>query len=212
MFEVVKSLDNSEKENSFVALGYLIDNPTHHAAIIIKFNNELFQFHYTSTAIDLSPLSYDFYHKITRVILPGEVPAFIAHCKAIAKHAPPLYGFLYSGDYFDTDGVHFGNKDIGQRMTCVGFCISTLKGFLEEDYILESEWEFDPDFRPGFLEHYCNIYKLNIDLVRPFWKRITPGQFLASGYFSKIPIPKTLIDNKYSDLKEEMVRRVGYFE
>ncbi|MEB2780765.1 hypothetical protein U3A58_10205 [Algoriphagus sp. C2-6-M1] len=212
MFEVVKSLDNSEKDHSFVALGYLIDNPIHHAAIIIKFNNNLFQFHFTGSAIDLSPLSYDFYHKITNIIQAGEVPAFISHCRAIAKQAPPSYGFFYSGDYFDEEGVYFGNKDVGQRMTCVGFCISTLKGFLEEDYILESDWEFDPDFRPGYLELYCIRHTLNIDLVKPFWKRITPGQFLASGYFSKTPIPKALIDNKYSDLKEEMVRRAGYFE
>lgn len=212
MFEVVKSLDKFEKEEYFVALGYYISEETHHAGIIIKAGKEYWQFHFDSQKIDFSELKLNFYQKITNVIHPSDVPAFISHCKAINSGANPVYGFFFPGSFYDKDGVFFGNKDLGERMTCVGFCLNTLNGFLEDSYIEESDWKFDPDLKPGYLEYFCQKHNLDIEKVKPFWKRISPGQFLASGFFSEIPIKKAQIDNQYSLLKPNMIKMAGYFE
>lgn len=212
MFEVVKSLDKTEKEEFFVAVGYYINEPTHHAGIIIKNKEERLQFHYTSTEIDFSSLKIDFYHKITQVIHPNDVPAFIAHCKAIEKGANPKYGFFFPGSFYDSDGNFFGNTDLGERMTCVGFCLNTLNGFLEDNYIQESDWEHDPHYEPKWLENYCKLNSIDIETLRPFFKRITPGQYLSSGFFSQTPIKKEQIDHQYEHLKSEMISRTGYFE
>lgn len=212
MFEIVKSIDKFEKETCFVALGYYINESTHHAGIIIKNDTDYWQFHFTSTEIDFSELSIDFFHKITSVIDSNDIPAFISHCKAIKKGANPKYGFFFPGSFYDSDGNFFGNSDIGERMTCVGFCLNTLNGFFEKNYIQESDWKHDPDFEPGYLEHFCIKYDVDINLVKPFWKRISPGQYLASGFFSELPIRKSQIDSQYSILKPDMIRRAGYFE
>lgn len=212
MFEVVRSLDFSEKNSAFVAIGYYVSNDCPHAGMIIKFEDFHYQFHYTGSNIEFAGLHLDFIHKITYTINSSDVPAFIAHCKSIAKHANPKYGYFYSGDYFDSDGNHFGDVDLGQRMTCVGFCLSTLKGFLEEDYILSSDWDYDPDFKPGFLEYFCFKNSLNIDQIKKSFKRITPGQFLASGFFKEIPIGKAQIDEKYFEIKDIMTRKGVSFD
>lgn len=212
MFEVVRSLDFSEKNSAFVALGYFVVDDVPHAGLIIKYNDIYRQFHYTGSSVELEELNLDFIHKITETINISEVPAFIAHCNNIKKRANIRYGFFYSGDYFDSVGNHFGNSDLGQTMTCVGFCLSTLKGFLEDDYILSTDWDFDGDFKPGYLERFCNRYSIDLDKVKSSFKRITPGQFLASGFFHEIPIRKAQIEEKYFEIKPEMVRRAIFFE
>ncbi len=212
MFEVVRSLDFSEKNSAFVALGYYVSNDIPHAGLVIKYNDINRQFHYTGSTIEFEGLYLDFFHKITETINISEVPAFIAHCNNIKKRANIRYGFFYSGDYFDSVGNHFGNSDLGQTMTCVGFCLSTLKGFLEDDYILFTDWDFDEDFRPGYLEAFCKKYSVDLEKVKSSCRRITPGQFLASGFFQDTPIRKSQIEDKYFEIKTEMVRRAGFFE
>ena len=76
-----------------------------------------------------------YFHKTTLTIHPDEVPAFIVYCQQIKQKAKPIYGFFYSGEFYDKEGNYLMNKDLGERMTCVGFCLNVLKGFLEEDYI-----------------------------------------------------------------------------
>jgi hypothetical protein len=212
MFEVVRSLDFSEKNVAYIALGYYVNENCPHAGLIIKSGDYHFQFHYTSVKIEFSELELDFYHKITGTIDSSEVPAFIAHCNNIKKRANPTYGFFYSGDYFDAEGNHFGDINLGQRMTCVGFCMSTLKGFLENDYIVNSDWEFDPDFKPGYLEYFCSQNSIEIEKIKNSFKRITPGQFLTSGFFDETPIKKSQIDEKYIELKKELINRGVFFD
>jgi len=76
-----------------------------------------------------------YFHKTTLTIHPDEVPAFIVYCQQIKQKAKPIYGFFYSGEFYDKEGNYLMNKDLGERMTCVGFCLNVLKGFLEEDHI-----------------------------------------------------------------------------
>lgn len=197
------------KKGSFVALGYInSDSNQPHAAIIIKNENLKYQFHFLVKEIEFSPLKNIFFINKTDTIDPDEIPAFIAYCINISKRANPKFGLFYSGDYFDNEGNHFGNKDVGERMTCVGFCLSTLKGFLESNYIFESDWTFNPKHE-GYFEDYCKENELDPLMVKSSFRRITPGEFLTSSYFSNLPIRKSDIDQKYPIVKSE-VNSLGY--
>lgn len=199
-------------KKSFVALGYINSASNQpHAAIIIKYNNLKYQFHFNVTAIDFSLLSLDFFTKKISIIDSEDLPAFISYCKTIATKAPPKYGYFYSGDYFDENGTHFGNSEVGNRMTCVGFCLSTLKGFVETDYISEEDWTFESG-PVEYFEKYCEKHELDQSLVKESWRRITPGEYLTSGFYSELPISKKMIEEKYPDLKKFMEGKKIYFE
>ena len=162
MFEIIRSLKESDFDKDYVAIGNLIDNDieSYHSAFIIQYESELFLFHYTGINIEYEAVNGDYFHKINEKILPKEIPAFIAYCKTIKKRANPIYGYFYSGEYYDLNGEHFGDKNLGECMTCVGFCLNVLKGFLEKDYIQYSDWTEDSHNDKDYLESFCAKYIL----------------------------------------------------
>lgn len=198
MFEIVRSLVEDDRITDFVAIGNLIDGNaiSKHAAFIIKHNDELFEFHYTGEIIEFEKIGRDYYHKITDTIDPEEVPAFIAKCKNIQKKAKPIYGYFYSGESYDIDGNHIGDPILGQRMTCVGFCLNVLKGFLEEDYLIYTDWTSETHDSKDYVELYCKENKIDPEDIIDSHRRITPRECLTSCYFTNLPISKKQIDNK----------------
>ncbi|MCJ8163802.1 hypothetical protein MKJ04_03045 [Pontibacter sp. E15-1] len=204
MFEVVRSLFESDRKTNFVALGTMQnDSNSYHSAFVIQYDKNLSEFHYTGSSIELEGINHDYYHKITNTIHPDEVPSFIAQCLNIIKKANPKYGYFYAGESYNSDGIHFSNNDLGQRMTCVGFCLNVLKGFLEEDYIEYSDWEENSHDEENYLEKFCARNGISPEKVAPFHRRITPKEILASGFFVSTPIKKSQIDAKLSELQEK---------
>ncbi len=201
MFEIIRSKVEQDINRDFVALGFLIygDNNDTHSAFVIQHKGVLSEFHFTGK-IESSELKHDYYHKITYSIHPDEVPAFIASCQQIKKKANPIYGYFYSGESYDSDGNHFGNKDLGQRMTCVGFCLNVLKGFLEDDYLQYTDWNEESHKCLGYLEWYCEKHKVDISMVKTSHRRIAPIELLTSGFFNNFPIRKIHIDGKLEDV------------
>lgn len=149
----------------------------------------------------MDSLSDDYFHKITDTIPPEEVPAFIAFCKNIQKNANPKYGFFYSGESYDVDGNHLSNKDLGEIMTCVGFCINVMKGYHEEEYFEYRDWGSESQ-SSSYLERYCEEHNLEIVKIKPFHRRITPREFLISGFYNNLPISKKQIDKKKPEVQE----------
>jgi hypothetical protein len=203
MFEIVRSKYESDRESDFVALGNtLVGNYSNHSSFIIKYEGQLFEFHYDGYEIGYDQIIDDYYHKITDTILEDEVPAFISYCKNIKKNGNPKYGYFYSGESYNQEGIHLSNVDLGEVMTCVGFCLNVLKGFHEEDYLEFTDWTSDSHDKPDYLKDYCEKYDLDIDKVTSHHRRITPREFLVSGYFMRLPITKQDIDGKIEEVDE----------
>lgn len=207
MFEIIRSLTESDRVTNFVAIGNLLNEEgSFHSAFIVKNNNVLFEFHYTGRTIELTALEHDYFHKITDTIHPDEVPSFLAYCQNIIKKANPKYGFFYSGQSYDIEGNHLSENDLGERMTCVGFCLNVLKGFLEEEYIQYTDWSSD-SHEEGYLERYCEKHHIDITSVKSSHRRITPIEVLISGFYTDLPIRKILIDKKQAEVKELLKAR-----
>jgi len=207
LFDIVRSKEESDRESDFVALGYLHDSQFPHSAFIIQYDGELYEYGYNGYSITLNSLADDYYHKITETIGPGEVPAFIAFCENVKKKANPSYGYFYSGESYDVDGNHLSDTDLGERMTCVGFCLNILKGILEEDYLEYTDWTSESHSKK-YLEQFCEKYSLEIDKISMYHRRITPIEFLTSGFFNEVPIRKEQIDSKLIAVKDYIGARV----
>lgn len=202
MFEIVRTLKESDRNNDFVALGFYDNQGINHATIIIKYNSLLYQFHFAGKEIDFSYVCYDFFHKITDTINANLTPAFFAYCRHIKKKANPKYGYFYSGEFYDKDGTHFADKPIGERMTCVGFCLNVLKGFLEEDYIYYQDWDENSHTELDYLINYAQRHNLKIEDISESHRRITPLELITSGFFINTPIKKSNIDSKIESVRE----------
>jgi hypothetical protein len=206
MFEIINTLNEQDISEDFVAIGNLINEhkEPYHAALIIKYNSNLLQYHYTGTDIELSEVDYEYFHKRTKTIHKEEIPAFIAYCNSIKKNANPIYGYFYSGEYYDNKGIHFSEKSIGERMTCVGFCMNVLKGFLENDYLKYTDWD-SSSHSTDYLLKYAEKHKLDVASIQESHRRISPIEILTSGFFYNIPISKIEIDSKLAEVEEYLL-------
>lgn len=214
MFTIIKTTSEQDIKDEFVAIGAYVSDfrisqlqngTAYHSVLIIKYKDQLLQFHYTgnpSLGILLDDnIDSNCFHKITDTIDSKLLPSFIVMCKRILKNANPKYGYFYSGEYYDINGKHFSSKAIGERMTCSGFCLNVLKGFLEEDYILYTDWDSSSHQKENYLQEFCSRQGLNIDEIEISHRRISPLELLSSGYFSNIPINKNQIDSKIGSVE-----------
>jgi hypothetical protein len=206
MVEIVRTMWGRSNDADFVGIGNLPNRgESTHAAFIIQYQNDLFVFHYTGASIEYERPVEDYFHIATRVIHRDEVPAFIAQCLHIKRHARPHYGYFYSGQSYDQDGRHWAANDLGEVMTCVGFCLNVLKGFLEEDYLEYGDWDNSPfAFSSGYVAGFCQRYGLDVDRITPSHRRITPREGLISCLFSDLPIRKTQIDGQQARVQAHL--------
>lgn len=205
MFDIINTLTEVDIKNDYVAIGSYIDpeKTPCHSVLIIKYNDSINHFHFTGKEI-LYDGTYNSncFHKITETINPELIPSFIMMCRRIMKTANPRYGYFYSGEYYDTNGIHFSEKTISETMTCSGFCLNVLKGFLEKDYILYTEWNTTSHPAQDYLESFANRFNIDKDKISESHRRISPLELLCSGYFSNLPIRKNEIDSKIDETSE----------
>lgn len=205
MFEIINTLTEKDIKEDFVAIGSYVDGEkiASHSVLIIKYKDQVNQFHYTSIDILFDNVYNDScFHKITNTIHPVLIPSLIIMCKRVMKSANPRYGYFYSGEYYDENGDHFSEKQISETMTCTGFCLNILKGHLEEDYLLYKEWNTPTYPSAKYLERYAKKYNLDIDKISESHRRISPVELLSSAFFSEIPISKSQVDSKVDQTRE----------
>jgi hypothetical protein len=203
MFEIVRSRLESDRTTDFVAIGNIINEVaySYHAGFVIQHEGMLYEFHYTGKDVKFNPIENDYFHKITNTIASDEVAAFVAQCLQIQKKANPKYGLYYSGECYDKEGNYISSSNLGEVMTCVGFCLNVLKGFLEEEYLLYSDWTAEtPEFKQ-FLNEFCRINNIDpLKIASPLSRRITPRECLTTCFFSQLPITKDNIDKKIVEI------------
>jgi hypothetical protein len=215
MFEIINTTSEEDVKDEYVAIGTYVSDlripqlqsgTAYHSLLIIKYKGEIWQFHYTGDStygiIFDQEIDTKCFHKITNTIDVKLIPSFIMMCKRILKNANPKYGYFYSGEFYDLNGQHFSESKIGERMTCSGFCINVLKGFLEEDYLVYTDWNSTSHETENYLKDFCNLRGLDIFEIEGSHRRISPLELLCSGYFTKLPITKEQINSKIGSTEE----------
>jgi hypothetical protein len=209
MFEILHTFSEKDSKKDFVGIGGYYDKDSkllYHSVLIIQFQQELYVFHYTGDRnyplFFNQDISDTCFHKITYNVPEILVPSFIAQCQEVLKKATPTYGYFYSGEFYDFNGNHNSNSSSGERMTCAGFCLNVLKGFLMEDYIDFEQWDSSTHKDPDYLENYSIRHSLNIDDIASSHRRISPLDLICSGYFIDLPIQKAQIDSKHLQVSD----------
>lgn len=205
MFEIINTLTEKDIKENFVAIGGCIDanGIAEHSVLVIRYNDQLSHIHFNGSDILFDRISSEFcFHKITETIDEKLIPSFIAMCKRVKKTANPRYGFFYSGEYYDLNGLHFSEKEISETMTCSGFCLNILKGFLEKDYLVYTDWNTPSYPTEEYLKNFANHFNLDIEKISESHRRISPLELLSSAYFTNLPITKLEVDSKVDETAE----------
>jgi hypothetical protein len=188
----------------------IVNNPdgTQHAAIFIRYNSESKLFHFTGKSVmiqDFFNPDEIYFHKIFDIIDPILLPAFLAQCELILEKAQPRFGYFYEGALYDQAGDFISPTTSPEYMTCVGFCLNVIKGFLsDQDYFSYIDWDsstLDETYVEQFLERVkqenpdieINDFKANL-------RRILPLEYLSGAFSSEIPVTKTFIDGIKTDV------------
>lgn len=230
-FEIIdKALFNAnaiQSGKNFVAVAAFVDEKgqAFHSGLVIKYKEKAILFHYTGQVVSLANLphtTFKIFHKELPFILEDEVAAFYVHCTQIQKHAQPKYGFFYAGDYYDVDGKFFSSSTMPEYMTCVGFCINVVKGYLENhDYFVHEDWDessyADPNYDgpADYFQEFLEIVKRDnphekIDeaLFRKNLRRITPSEYTTSAFLSQLPVRKEHTDPILDSVKRALKQKV----
>ncbi|MEI3802734.1 MULTISPECIES: hypothetical protein [unclassified Chitinophaga] len=217
--EIVQS-ENFNSEGDFVAAAVKItkEGEAEHAGIVIYYNKDCFLLHYNSVDVKISGIPNKWYfHKPLQVIPPIFVASFLSYCRKVVQKANPEYGYVYGGSIYDQHGQFFSEKKIPEVMTCVGFCINVVLGFIEADeYISYSDWTIatlaDSD---KYIAHYRNEFvkifpDLDMEELIKNIRRVKPSEFLTSAFLnSNLPIRKIAIDEILDLVEAVLVLKKG---
>jgi hypothetical protein len=189
----------------------IVTNPddSQHAAIFIRYNGESKLFHFTGRSVmieDFFNPDEIYFHKNLAVIDPLLLPAFLAHCELVLEKAEPKFGYFYEGALYDHNGDFISPSSMPEYMTCVGFCLNVIKGFLsDQDYFNYSDWDIntlDETYAEKFLEKVqlenpgiaINDFKVNL-------RRILPIEYLCGAFSTTLPVEKAFTDGIRQDVE-----------
>lgn len=200
-------------EDNFVAIGSYInsDRFCEHSVLIICYNKELKQFHYTGKEVELKNIDerQEIYYKKLDIIHEDEVVAFLGFCEELIQiGVHPTYGFVFNNSFYNpSDKSNFLINAKHDITTCSGFCIKVIRGFLynNPEYLFLQDWNYNSYLTsPNNLRSYMNYIlenyakQNNTSLSQLFnleeIKRITPLELLISAYYNELPIRKVSID------------------
>jgi hypothetical protein len=203
---------------NFVAAAVMVvdGGRAQHSGIVISYNSDYYLFHYTSEEVELKdvPKGEWYFHKELEFISEEEVLAFYAHCKIIKQHANPKFGAFYAGDYYNKEGKYFSESGLQEFMTCVGFCINVMTGYIENsNYFNYAEWTETTLGNPDqYFENFLRDVKKNnpdiaVDeaLFRKHLRRITPLDYTSASYLQSIPISKAEVDKIKPDVQKVLI-------
>ncbi|MEM6267925.1 MAG: hypothetical protein AAF998_00740 [Bacteroidota bacterium] len=210
MARIARTIHDAIGGDDFVAIACDPSDPAYpHAAFIIRLGSKMYEYHFNGLRIELTTNTTDYFHIVTETIPQEEVPSFIAHCRNIQKKANPQYGFFYPGSSYDFHGNHQSKTDFGEYMTCVGFCLNVMKGFLEEDYLAYLDWDNLPFPTNAYLQRFASLRELDIADINAHHRRITPIELLNSALFSQLPIRKSSIDAELPQVQQYIDAALG---
>lgn len=188
----------------------IMTNPdsTQHAAIFIRYNGESKLFHFTGKTVMIQDFFNPdelYFHKSLDVIDPILLPAFLAQCELVLEKAQPQFGYFYNGALYDSNGDFISPSSLPEYMTCVGFCLNVIKGFLsDQDYFNYLDWDIstlDETYAEKFLEKVQQDNQgVSINEFKANLRRILPIEYLSGAFSSEIPVTKTFTDAIKTDV------------
>lgn len=210
--------DSCSFTEDFAAVAVKLDSRgiATHAGIIIGYNSIVYLLHYTGIEVVVSSVPNKWYfHKKLDLIKGRLVPAFHAYCLKVAQKADPEYGFYYDGSLYDLNGDFFSRRGQGpQMMTCVGFCLSVILGFIEADEFFHcQDWEASTlDDADGYIKEYRANFEKNFpevdvaELINNV-RRIKPAEYFCSGFLQTIPIRKADTDSILGIMEQALLEK-----
>lgn len=201
---------------NFVAIGVQVhEGEGIHAGIIIAYNNvyKLLHLQIGGHEFQEVPNGKWYFNAPLKVIKPEVVSSFLTHCNMVAENCEADLAFHYDGSFYLGDGTWSGNET-KEYMTCVGFCIAVIRGFLEgEMYIKYTDWD-ESTAPPNYFETFKkqNILKIkDPEKYRKNIRRITPAELTAATFLhedDKYPITKAAIDEIIENVEKVLKGKV----
>lgn len=194
--------DEQDLDEYFVSAACQIneEGEAKHAGIVIHCEEGYYLFHYGGEDVELCNALDDewYFQKSFDFILPDFCGEFLGHCKKIKENSNPKYGFFYQGSYYE-DGKYYSENGLPEYMTCVGFCINVIKGFIEADeYFQYTDWT-NEHINEGYINHMVEKMrlinpKINPEHIKENIRRISPPEFIASAFLDEIPIRRANVN------------------
>lgn len=208
--------DSYEIDSDFVGVAVYIDKDgvAHHSGLVIAYQGNYNLFHYTGSDVEFNDnVTRAFIFKKLKFVSKEEVSAFYAHCLVIQQNANPTYGYFFTGDYYDKDGKYFSQSGLEEYMTCVGFCISVIKGFIEaEEYFCNEDWTED-NVPTWFFQFFINQLReqdpnriIDENLFKKHLRRISPTEYTTGAYLD-IPVRKKQVDEIVESVRQALFNR-----
>lgn len=221
---------NLEKYNentvpvNFVSVAVYVgdDKTPSHAAILIRHLSQNFLFHYPGNVLPLivdldnEVLDQAIVYKILDnfdVSDSGDVGAFLQHCKRVCKETDITYGFVLDGSSYGSDGRFMSLSGLPEISTCVGFCVNILANSIVDagiSYFKLEDW--DDIGIPANLERWARqefdrkYPSLDYNIINSYKKRISPLEYLGSGFCDEFPISKIQLAPILDEVNIELER------
>lgn len=203
--------DSSNTDLVGAAVLINFDGYVEHAGIFIRHNEEGTFFHFDGGKVVLEEIDSEELYCFKELIFldPILVPSFLTQCELIVENAKPEFGYFYEGSLYDGDGNFKSEGSFPEYMTCVGFCLNVIKGFMsEEDFFVYEDWDEDSiEMSLSFVENFINKIKRNfpdvkLDDFRKNLRRIKPIEYIAGAYCKDLPVRKEFTDRIIPNIKK----------
>lgn len=218
---LVKFTEANLPDNFVSVATYIQHRKPVHAAILVRYKGKNYLHHYGGTSMPEVSESFNgewYIFKECNVIdseSEDEVGSFLQYCKRICDRSNITYGFYADGSKYDEKGDYVSQQGLPEFGTCVGFCVNTLSGaLLEEDsYFNLDDWDDSSVASAAGLEGFslhqiqARYPKLDMDLYNAFKKRISPLEYLTSGFFDSYPIRKQNVDGILPLVEEDVEKK-----
>ncbi|MDB4921215.1 hypothetical protein [Mucilaginibacter sp.] len=213
---IISCLADDLPENMIGAAIVSNEDGSQHAAIFIRYNGESQMFHFTGKNVmieDVLSLDEAYYHKRLDFIDPILLPAFLAQCELVLEKAQPKFGYFYDGALYNANGDFLSPSAFPEYMTCVGFCLNVIKGFLsDQDYFTYTDWDsttLDESYAINFVEKVKEDYPdINLADFKANLRRIFPIEFLSGAFADDLPVAKSFINNIKLDVQDILERKL----
>ncbi len=202
--------DTIDLPENLVGAAVLINKEAtaYHAAIFVRYRGNSKILHFTGTRILFEDVeralskNHVYIFKYINFVSPILLPSFYNNCNKIEKYTKATYGFHIEPNAEFTDEGNFNTPNgFPPFMTCVGFCLYFIRGFIRRDLFYYDDWDINTieDAPPEPLAAFFNevtkvIPDEQYDEFIKNIRRIKPVEYLAAAYSRTIPIRKIFTD------------------
>ncbi|AZB29183.1 hypothetical protein [Chryseobacterium balustinum] len=218
--------NQNDRPNVFVSIAVQLDEDgeAKHAVIFIRYRGSDYLFHFPGA---IPPVIENYSGQLTPNLIykvldnfdtedDSDVGSFLRHCQRVCDQSNVTYGFIFDNSTYETDGRYLSISGLPEIATCVGFCVNVLSNYvidIDKSYFQLDDWDTN-----GIIENYDvwaqqqtakNYPDLDWNLYNTYKKRISPIEYLSSGFCSVFPIRKQTIQNIQPHVEREIAIKLA---